>query len=88
MTERYKVVARVASQKGTCASGHKVDDEWVIGDQTLKGICLSAFGSLYPVAQVLMFGGTLPWEANPDVAFVACPDPNNPVVFQLRLLRK
>ena len=88
MTERYEVAVSVVSQKGTCASMHNVGDEWVIWDKTPEGICLSAFASIYPVVQVLMFGGTLPWEADPDVAFVACPDPNNPVVFQLRRLRK
>ncbi|MFC2016353.1 TIGR04076 family protein [Chloroflexota bacterium] len=88
MSERYEVVARVISQKGTCAHEHKVGDEWVIGAKTPEGICFSAFHVLSPDARVLMFGGVLPWETDPDVATVACPDAENPVVFELRRLRK
>ncbi len=88
MAERYEVVARVVSQKGTCSAEHKVGDEWVIGTKTPAGICLGAFGALYPNTRVLMFGGSFPWETGPDVSTIACPDLKNPVVFELRRLRK
>lgn len=87
MAERYEVVARVVSQKGTCGAEHKVGDEWLIGHKSPEGICLSAFNSLFPDARVLMFGGSLPWETDPDTATVACPDAENPVVFELKRLR-
>ena len=88
MAERYKVVVKVISQKGTCAFGHKVGDKWIIVGKTPEGICLSAFNSFYPNSRVLMFGGTFPWTADPDVCTIACPDAENPVVFELRRLRK
>ena len=88
MAERYEVLVRVISQKGTCTLEHKVGDEWVIGKKTPEGMCLSAFDALYPFARVLMFGGSFPWETDPDVTTVACPDAENPVVFELRRLRK
>jgi uncharacterized repeat protein (TIGR04076 family) len=88
MAERYDVVARVISQKGTCDNEHKVGDEWVIGVKTPQGMCTSAFNAVYPSARVLMFGGVIPWETDPDIATVACPDADNPVVFELRRLRK
>ena len=88
MAERYDVVARVVSQKGTCGAEHKVGDEWVIDSKTPEGICLSAFNALFPNARVLMFGGSFPWETDPDISTVACPDAANPVVFELRRLRK
>ena len=88
MAERYEVVARVISQEGTCAFEHKVGDEWVIGGTTPAGICLSAFDAMYPNTRVLMFGGSFPWSDDPDIATVACPDAKNPVVFELRRLRK
>jgi uncharacterized repeat protein (TIGR04076 family) len=31
-----------------------------------------------------MFGGRLPWSEDPDAVTVACPDAENPVVFELR----
>ncbi len=88
MAERYDVAVKVISQKGTCGAGHKVGGEWVIGSKTPEGICLSAFNALYPNVRVLMFGGTLPWASNPDITTAACPDAANPVVFELRRLRK
>ncbi len=88
MAETYEVAIKVVSQKGTCVWEHKVGDEWITGGKTPEGICLSAFNALYPNARVLRFGGALPWESDPDVATVACPDAENPVVFELRRLRK
>lgn len=88
MAERYKVSLKVISQKGTCALEHKVGDQWVTEGKTPEGICLSAFDALFPSLQVLRFGGSFPWEKNPDVTTVACPDAINPVVFELRRLRE
>ena len=88
MAETYDVVARVISQKGTCGAEHKVGDTWTIGSKTPEGICLSAFHALLPNVRVLRFGGAFPWGTNPDVTTVACPDAANPVVFELRRLRK
>lgn len=81
MTE---IVARVISQKGTCEAGHKVGDEFIIGQATQSGLCSWAFYTLFPVAETLQFGGSFPWEKDPDKAIVACSDPDNPVVFELR----
>ena len=88
MAERYDVAVRVISQDGTCVQEHKVGDEWIIRKQTPEGMCLSAFNALYPFMRVLMFGGAFPWDADPDVTTVACPDAKNPVVFELRRIRK
>ncbi len=88
MAERYDVAVRVVSQEGTCSAEHKVGEEWVIKRKTPEGMCLSAFNAVLPNVRVLMFGGTLPWETDPDVTTVACPDAKNSVVFELRRLRK
>ena len=88
MADRCDVAIKVISQKGTCTQEHKVGDEWIIGGKTPEGICLVALHSLYPHLCVLSFGGSFPWAANPDVTTEACPDPNNPVVFELKRLRK
>ena len=78
------LIAKVISQKGTCAAQHKVGDEFVIGQETPAKLCSWAFYSLFPFAEVLQFGGSFPWEKDPNKATVACPDPTNPVVFELR----
>jgi len=78
------VIAKVISQKGTCAAQHKVGDEFAIGEKTQSGMCSWAFYTLFPFAEVLQFGGSFPWEEDPNKTTVACPDPANPVVFELR----
>jgi len=78
------VIARVISQKGTCFAGHKVGDEFLMSEKTPAGMCSWAFYTLFPFAKVLQFGGSFPWEEDSDKAIVACPDPANPVVFELR----
>jgi uncharacterized repeat protein (TIGR04076 family) len=87
MAKQYKVVAKIVSQKGTCVAGHKVGDEFTIGDCTSSGMCSWAFYTIFPFATVLQFGGSFPWENNADKAVVACPDLENTVVFELRRMR-
>jgi uncharacterized repeat protein (TIGR04076 family) len=87
MADRYDVRVKVISQKGTCVNGHKVGDEFVISRTTTDGICLGAFGAFFSFLRTLMFGGTFPWSPDPDAATVACPDAENPVVFELRRIR-
>jgi len=87
MAESYKVNIRVISQKGTCEAGHTVGDEWLVGEKTPEGLCIFALGSLLPFIMPLMYGGSFPWEKDPDMTTVACPDAENPVVFEIRRLR-
>jgi len=79
------IFAKVVSQVGNCEAGHEVGDEFAIGQTTPCGMCSWAFYTVYPFSQVLQFGGSFPWEPEASVSRVACPDPDNPVVFELRL---
>ncbi len=84
----YNVQVKVISQQGICASGHKVGDEWALGRHTPDGICDAAFNALIPFKFALALGGTIPRATDPDVFTVSCPDAKNPVVFELKRLRK
>lgn len=90
MADQYDVSIKVISQKGVCHAEHKVGDEWVMRGhpKTPGGICLGAFDSLHAEAKLLMFGGVFPWEPDPDAITVACPDGDNPVIFEVRRLRE
>ena len=90
MAERYDVSIKVVSQKGTCSAQHKVGDEWIINSiKSPEGICLAALHVLYPSFRVLMYGGDFPWEDEPGVkSITACPDGENPVLFEMRRLPK
>jgi len=83
MTDWYKVTAKVISQKGHCEAGHKVGDEFMIGDIVPTGMCAWAFYNLFPFVSGLQAGGEFPWEKEEGTAVVACPDADNPVVFEL-----
>ena len=88
MAERYDVVCKITSQEGHCGAGHKVGDEWVISAATPPGMCMSLFNATYPSLRVLQFGGAHPWSSDPDITTVACPDAENPLVIELRRVRK
>ena len=83
-----EIIAKVISQKGTCSAGHKVGDKFSIGELTPNGMCAWAYHSLYPFSTVLRFGGSFPWEPDSDKSVVACPDPDNPVLFELKRGKK
>ena len=87
MSKRYKVAIKVISQIGTCIHNHKIGDEWIVDNTTPEGICLTAFNDLFPHIWTLMFGGSYPWESNPNkITNIACADANNPLVFELTRL--
>jgi len=88
MADWYKVKARVINQKGHCEQGHKLEDEYIIGDSVPTGMCSWAFYTLFPFISALQAGGVFPWEKDKDTAIVACPDPTNPVVFELRRIKQ
>lgn len=83
-----KVKIRIARilEKGECPLGHKVGEEFVYPDDRGK-ICASAMHSIFPSIRVLQFGGSFPWEDDPDRAVVCCPDAKNPVVFELMRMK-
>jgi len=84
MSSLAEIVCIVVSNKGTCSAGHKAGDKFLIGQTTPPGLCSWAFNALFPFAEVLEFGGSFPWENDKNKARVACPDPDNPVIFELR----
>jgi uncharacterized repeat protein (TIGR04076 family) len=88
MTGAYRIIARVhelRSQPGKSPCRlYKVGDEFDLSKPEEKEkICRWAYNAMFPFLTVLEFGGALPWEADSERAYVACPDPHNIVVFEL-----
>jgi uncharacterized repeat protein (TIGR04076 family) len=85
MAKKVKEVrAKVTSVKGTCDLGHKVGDVVRFTDGGVDGhICIHAMYSMLPKVFAMMFNASFPWAQNPDVLTHACPDAENPVVFEL-----
>lgn len=74
-------------EKGKCPIGHEVGDKFKWPEDNGK-LCPHAYHVLYPTVDVLRFGGAYPWEDDPDKAHICCPDSNNPVVFEIRRIKK
>jgi uncharacterized repeat protein (TIGR04076 family) len=88
MSEAYDIVARVISQKGTCGNEHKVGDEVLFTGDSVQGrICLSALYSMLPKVYAMRYGAHFPWLEDQSACSHACPDPENPVVFELRRVK-
>jgi uncharacterized repeat protein (TIGR04076 family) len=94
MANPAKVILKIVSVKGTCAAGHKVGQEFDLSKDISLGysgapgaICPSAFYAIFPSWRVLRHGGELPYEEDKEKAHVACPDPFNPVMLELRRVK-
>jgi uncharacterized repeat protein (TIGR04076 family) len=94
MANPEKVILKIVSVKGTCAAGHHVGQEFDLSKDFLLGlsgdpraICPAAFHAVFPSWRVLRHGGEYPWEEDRDKTTIACPDPINPVVMELRRVR-
>ena len=77
------------SQKGKCAFGHRVGDKIVFDGKTVKGdICYSALMVVLPKVYAMRYGVEFPRAKDKDVIRNACPDAENPVVFEIRRIRR
>jgi len=83
------VVAKVKSQEGTCALGHKTGDVVKITESGIEGkICIHALYSMLPAVFAMMFDASFPWLEDPDTKTHACPDAQNPVIFEINRIRE
>jgi uncharacterized repeat protein (TIGR04076 family) len=88
MAKRYDIKITLISQLKKCPAGHSVGDEFIIGRFTPEGMCMGAFASLLPFITTLRYGGSFPWEKNPDTGTFCCPDPEVVNVFHLERITK
>ena len=82
-TRYFRIKITVESVAGKCVLGHEPGMEFVTEGTTPEGICLTAFNSLNPAIQTLMFGGSFPWEEDPNAAHIGCSDHINTTVFKI-----
>ena len=85
----YTIELEVIRQKGHCELGHKVGDVIICTEEGVEGrICFHALYSVVPKVFAMMYDANFHWLENPDVTTHACPDADNPVVFELRRFKK
>jgi len=83
------VEVTIKSQKGKCGFGHRVGDKIVFDGKSVKGdICYSALIVLLPKVFAMRYDANFPWAENKNVILNACPDGENPVVFEIRRIKK
>jgi len=84
MAENYDVSIKLVKNNKPCHSGHQVGDEWLWHDKTPAEMCFAAYNAILPFIQVLKFGGNFPWQNDPDIITVSCPDPEVVNVFEIK----
>jgi len=82
--KEYVVTIKLISNKSPCHSGLKIGDTWTFDYAPPQDLCGFAYNSLFPFAIALKTGGTFPWQSDPDVVTVACPDGDVANLFELR----
>lgn len=83
------VEVTVKSQKGKCSFGHKVGDKIIFDGRSIRGdICYSALTVLLPKVFAMRYDANFPWAKDKGIIFNACPDAQNPVVFEIRRTKK
>jgi len=88
-SDGYTIAAKVITQEGHCAAGHRVGNEIVFDGLTINGkVCIHALYSFLPKVFAMRYGAKFPWLEDPDVSTHACPDAGNPVVFEIRRIRE
>jgi uncharacterized repeat protein (TIGR04076 family) len=82
--DQYKVMGKILEIRGTgiCSYGHQVGEVFEFTEMG-SSICQWALNSIFPFFTALKFGGRFPWSKDPDRLQVACPDPDNVVVFEI-----
>ena len=71
-----KVPKVVTVVGGVCQGGHhRVGDSWDIESLTPEGMCLGAWGAVFPYVMVLDMGGEFSWEDVPTKIRISRPDP-------------
>jgi len=83
-----KIICKVISQTGTCDYHHKVGQEFEVINGIPVGMCPDALHTIFPYLHGLTYGASSPWESDKNIARTACPDWENPVVFEMRRVPK
>jgi len=82
--EKFQIQAKVKSIKGICPFGYKLGDKIVFNGRSIEGnICYSALNAFFSKIYAVSFGLDFPWSRE-GITDMVCPDPVNPVVFEVR----
>ena len=70
------LTVKVTVVEGKCQGGHhKIGDSWIIDSVTPEGMCLGAWGAVFPYVMTLDLNGGFSWETDPSKIKIHCADP-------------
>jgi uncharacterized repeat protein (TIGR04076 family) len=75
-----RITVKEIRDSGVCPAGHKIGEVFSVGEGKL---CVWEEHAIFPFAAALRFGGEIPWGEDTGSIEIACPDPDNTVVFEL-----
>ena len=78
-TGRPNIRITVESVANGCSIGLKEGETWLITNRTPGGMCLAAYGMLYPYVRTLRYGG----GGERKYSRVSCPDSSHNVVYKV-----
>jgi uncharacterized repeat protein (TIGR04076 family) len=85
----YDIEVTIKDIKGKCNFGYKIGDKIQFNGKTIKGAtCYSALMTILPKVYAMRYGAEFPWAKNKDTIVNACPDAENPVLFEIKRIRK
>jgi uncharacterized repeat protein (TIGR04076 family) len=86
---KNKIRVKIIMIKRKCPNNYKIGDEVIIDENGVHGdICIHALYSLLPKAFSMLYNAEFHWLEDQNVATHACPDANNPVIFELKRVKQ
>ena len=79
-----RITATIKSIQGHCSAGHQAGEHFPISCHDSGGLCGFCYHNIFSNLQTLQFGGTMPWWQD-SVVTLACPDPHNRLVLELKI---
>jgi len=76
-----KITVKEIRGGGVCPASHKIGEVFRVGEGKLR---VWAEHTILPFATALRFGGEIPWGEDKRSIEIACPDPDNTVIFELK----
>ncbi|MCP4713557.1 MAG: TIGR04076 family protein [Deltaproteobacteria bacterium] len=81
--DKYRITLETISVANKCTWGHTPDQRLELDCFNIGGVCGFMYWEIYQYVNVLLAGGSMAWESEPDIIHGCCPDPFNQVTYRL-----
>ncbi|MFC1592331.1 TIGR04076 family protein [Thermodesulfobacteriota bacterium] len=81
--DTYRIHLEVLGVANKCTWGHGDGQKVELDIFNIGKVCGFLYWEIYQYLNLLLAGGSAPWEAEPDILHGCCPDPYNQVAFRL-----